>query len=153
MRNEDRGYTITRTFDAPREAVWEAWTRAEHFAVWFGTDALPMEDVVLDVRTGGRWRGRMLLPDGSTKDWHGIYREVVEPERLVVDLSDEPPDEFDTFTVTLEEAGPGRTRMTLRQSGGHLSDEEYEQAKAGTSAFIDTMEDLVQRTIKSRHET
>jgi hypothetical protein len=68
-----------------------------------------------------------------------------------MDLSDEPGDVFETYTVTLEKAGGGTTRMTVRQSGGHLTDAEYEQAKAGTERFLDSMTARLP-AIKSRHE-
>jgi uncharacterized protein YndB with AHSA1/START domain len=149
----ERGYTIVRTFDAPRKAVWEAWTRPEQFAVWFGTDAAEMRDVDLDVRPGGAWRGTMVVPDREPMPWSGVYREVSEPELLVMDLTDGTggEGEYETYTVVLAEVD-GRTEMTLRQSGGHLSDEEYERAKAGTNSFMDTLEGLLP-AIKARHET
>jgi hypothetical protein len=59
--------------------------------------------------------------------------------------------EYETLTVILVERD-GRTEMTLSQTGGHLSDEEYEQAKAGTDAFMDTLGGLLP-AIKARHET
>jgi uncharacterized protein YndB with AHSA1/START domain len=149
----ERGYTIVRTFDAPRGAVWEAWTRPEHFATWFGTDAAEMRDVDLDVRPGGAWRGMMMVPDHEPMPWSGVYREVTEPEFLVMDITDGTggEGEYETYTVVLTEVD-GRTEMTLRQSGGHLSDEEYERAKAGTNSFMDTLEGLLP-AIKARHET
>lgn len=150
----ERGYTIVRTFDAPRDLVWEAWTRPEHFAVWFGTDEAEMRDVELDVRPGGAWRGTMVVPGRDPMPWNGVFREVTEPEFLVMDLTDETGDagEYETYTVGLTEVD-GRTEMTLRQSGGHLSDEEYERAKAGTDSFMDTLEGVVLPAIKARHET
>ena len=148
------GYTITRVFDATPEMVWEAWTKPEHFAVWFGTDATQMIDVELDVRPGGKWRGTMIVPDGREIHWVGIYREVVEPKRLVIDFTDSGGYDgiYDFFTVTIAPQGD-RTEMTLTQSGGHLSPEEYERARIGTNSFLDTMESLFGTTIKGRHET
>ena len=149
----ERGYTITRTFDAPREAVWEAWTTPEHFAVWFGTDQVPVEDVDLDVRPGGAWSAVMIY-EGGRINWSGAYIEVVEPEKLVVDITDGTgaEGEYERYTLILMDAGDGKTEVTLSQSGGHLTDEEYEQAKEGTSAFLDSLEGLLP-TIKARHET
>jgi uncharacterized protein YndB with AHSA1/START domain len=148
----ERGYTITRTFDAPRDAVWEAWTTPEQFAVWFGTDEVPMEDVDLDVRPGGEWSGVMIY-EGRRINWSGIYIEVVEPEKLVLDLTDGTgaESEYERYTVTLAEVGDGKTEMTLSQTGGHLTDEEYEHAKEGTSAFMDSLEGLLP-AIKARHD-
>ena len=148
----ERGYTITRTLDAPRDAVWEAWTTPEHFAVWFGTEGVPMEDVELDVRPGGAWRGTMIY-EGRRINWSGVFREVVEPERLVMDLTDGTgaEGEYETYTVTLTDLGD-QTEMTLSQTGGHLTDEGYEEAKAGTNTFMDSLEHLLP-SIKARHDT
>jgi uncharacterized protein YndB with AHSA1/START domain len=151
VSDTERGYTITRIFDAPRQLVWDAWTQPEHFAVWFGTAEVPMDDVELDVRPGGAWKGRMTYA-GTAIHWRGIYREVVEPERLVVDLTDGTggPDDYETYTVILSALDDERTEMVLRQSGGHLTDEGYEEAKVGTSSFMDAMDDLLV-TLKERH--
>jgi uncharacterized protein YndB with AHSA1/START domain len=142
---KERGYTITRVFDAPRALVWQAWTTPEHFAVWFGGSQARMESVVMDVRPGGLWSGTMVLPDGNTIDWRGNYREVEEPQRLVMAVTDQPAgDEYELYTVVLTEMGD-KTQMVLRQSGGHLTDEEYGFAKQGTATFLDAMADLLTR--------
>ena len=153
MDERDRGYTINRTFDAPREVVWEVWTTPEHFAVWFGTDQVEMRDVTFDLRVGGSWSGVMVLPDGSEKFWHGVFLEIEEPSTLVMSISDEDvtTEEYEIYTLRL--AGDGdTTEMALRQSGGHLSDEEYEYAKAGTSSFMDSLSGMLPRILKARHD-
>ena len=78
-------FTITRTFAASPEAVFDAWVTPEHFSVWFGTPnvAVPLDTLTMDVRVGGRWTAVMHLPDGSTKDWEGEYRELDRPSRVV----------------------------------------------------------------------
>jgi len=137
----DRGYTITRTFDAPRELVWQAWTDPKQFAVWFGGPATQMLDMAMDVRPGGAWSGTMVLPDGGTIPWAGQFLEVSPTDRLVMTLSDqgELGTEYDVFTVTLS----GDTQLVLRQSGGHLTDEQYAEAMHGTGTFLDAMADLL----------
>lgn len=152
--NGGSGYTIVRRFDATPEMVWEAWTTPEHFATWFGTEAFEMRDVQLDVRPGGRWSGTMIGPGGVEVGWYGVYHDVIEPERLVMDITDGTggPDEFDTYTLEIAPVDDG-VEISLSQTGGHLTDEEYEQAKAGTNSFLDTMASLFGTTIvKSRHD-
>jgi uncharacterized protein YndB with AHSA1/START domain len=140
----DRGYTITRTFDAPRELVWQAWTDPKQFAVWFGGSTTEMRDVTMDVRPGGAWSGTMLLPDGAAIAWRGSFVDVQPPQRLVLTLTDQTilGTEFETMTVTLTDLG-GTTELVLRQSGGHLSDEQYAAAMHGTGGFLDAMADLL----------
>lgn len=151
MADHSKGYTLTRTFDAPRQLVWDALTTAEHFAVWFGTSELEVKDMEMDATVGGLWSGTMVLPDGTTMDWRGKFIEIDPIERLVQAFSDDgafdlerPAEELELLTTTLTETADGKTEMVFRQSGGHLSDEQYEQAKEGSSGFLDSLEVLLQ---------
>ena len=84
--------TITRSFAAPREAVFDAWTNPEKFAVWFGTDGVdvPAETLSMDVRPGGSWKAVMKLPDDTSISWVGEYLEVDAPSHLVMTITDNP---------------------------------------------------------------
>jgi uncharacterized protein YndB with AHSA1/START domain len=136
------GITITRVFDAPRERVWREWTEPEGFADWFGGGQaeVPLSTISMDVRPGGSWRATMYADPGRREiQWKGEYREVVEPERLVFTISDQPGDAHELITVVLTDLGDGRTEMLFQQSGGGLSPEEYERAGQGWSTFFDRM--------------
>ena len=136
------GITITRVFDAPREAVFAAWTDPKQFAVWFGGEATVLEDVVMDVRPAGTWRATMILPGGSTIPWSGTYHEVVPPERLAFTLTDQPGVEGEPCTVVLTATDEG-THMVFTQTGSHLTEEQYGQAANGWGTFFDAMENLL----------
>lgn len=139
------GLSITRTFAAPPDLVWAAWTTPEHFSVWFGTAAVdvPLATVAMDVRVGGAWSAVMHLPDGMRIDWTGEYLEVQPPERLVFTMTDDPANPArEPVTVDLTEADGG-TRMIMTQRGGNLTDEQYEQARTGWSGFFDEMAGLL----------
>jgi len=131
--------SITRTFDAPPEAVFRAWTTPAVFGRWFGTASTTVEDVSMDLKVGGAWKARMLLPDGNEIDWHGSYQEVDVPNRLVMTLSDRPGDQFELVTVELKRVGAG-TEMTFTQSGGNMPPENYAQAEEGWRTFFDDLE-------------
>ena len=136
---------IERTFAAPVEAVFDAWTRPEHFAAWFGGDqvTLPPDRLDFDARPGASWAAAMALPDGATIDWAGEFVTVQRPRLFVFTLTDQPADPGrGTVRVELQQEGSG-TRMTMTQTGGGLTDEQYEQAKAGWNTFIDVIERLV----------
>jgi uncharacterized protein YndB with AHSA1/START domain len=144
--NSERGYTITRTFDAPQDLVWQCLTTPEHFAVWYGGHDGQMKDMVVDARVGGAWGGTMVLPNGFEMRWAGEFKEVDPTSHLVLafTLPDETPagqePEYDLFTFDLVESD-GKTELTLRQSGGHLTDEQYLEARAGTNGFLDVLEE------------
>jgi uncharacterized protein YndB with AHSA1/START domain len=148
-----KGYTIKRNFAFAREIVWEAWTEPDAFATWFGTDQVTMKNVKLDVKVGGTWSGTMELPDGTERQWTGEYETLDKPKKLVMSITDTGVlvGDLETYTLTLDEQGQ-HTQMTLTQSGGNLSDEEYQRAKAGTESFMDTMEAKVLPMLKARHD-
>lgn len=133
---------ITRVFEAPRGDVWREWTDPARFADWFGgaDGEVPLSSVTMDARAGGEWRLAMHAA-GSEVDWHGAYREVVEDERIVFTMSDEPPEHgaYAVVAVELEDAGDGRTQMRFEQSGGSLSPEQAAGARYGWSRFFDRL--------------
>jgi uncharacterized protein YndB with AHSA1/START domain len=136
----DYGISITRVFDAPRERVWEEWTRPEAFADWFGGPEadVPLSTVSMDVRPGGAWRATMFF--GTERHeirWKGEYQEVREPELLVFTVSDRPGDDaYELVTVVLTDLGDGRTEMQFEQRGA-LPPEMYERAEEGWGTFFD----------------
>jgi len=130
--------SLTRTFAAPPEAVFEAWTDPAAFGRWFGTAATTVEDVSMDVRVGGEWRARMVLGEGTEIGWHGAYLEVAPPHRLVLTLSDRPGDQYEQVTVELRPV-EGGTEMTFTQSGGNMPPENYAQAEEGWRTFFDEL--------------
>jgi uncharacterized protein YndB with AHSA1/START domain len=134
------GITITRVFEAPREQVWKEWTEPERFADWYGGSEgeVPVSTVTMDVREGGSWRATM-FHSGREIQWKGEYQEVVEPERLVFTVSDQPGDDvYELVTVVLNDLGDGRTEMLFKQRG-HMTPEQYERAGQGWSGFFDRM--------------
>ena len=136
----EAGITIVRVFAAPRPRVWREWTEPERFADWFGAEAcvIPLDTVTMDVRPGGSWRATMFCDEGQLEiNWWGEYREVVEPERLVLTFSDEPEDgPVALITVVLTELGGERTEMRFEQRGP-LPAEALEAAKQGWGSFFD----------------
>ena len=136
---EPPGITITRVFDAPRERVWREWTEPEPFADWFGgtESEIPLDTVSMDVRPGGSWRATMFAgPERRQIDWKGEYREVVEPERLVFTVTDQPGDAYELVIVVLTDLGDGRTEMFFQQRGV-LSAEQYKHTEQGWGGFFD----------------
>ena len=134
------GISVSRVFEAPREQVWREWTEPERFADWFGgADAqVPLSSVSMDVRPGGSWRATMFAEPGRREiPWKGEYVEVVEPERLVLTITDRPDgDAYELVTVLLTDLGDGRTEMLFEQRGS-MSAEQYRRAEQGWAGFFD----------------
>ncbi len=122
----DRGVQIERVFAAPRDAVWRAWTEAEHFRRWYGPSGFTVLACDIDLRVGGHHRFELQSPDGHSYSTGGVFLEIAPPERFVmteapVDDTRQPmtgPGSFSTVvTVVLEDLGSGGTRLTLSQTG------------------------------------
>jgi uncharacterized protein YndB with AHSA1/START domain len=80
----EREAVITRVVEAPRSLVWEAWTSPENLPHWLlGPDGWTMPVCELDLRPGGAWHFVWRRSDGTEMEMHGVYREIVPPERLV----------------------------------------------------------------------
>lgn len=115
-QTELRELVITRIFDAPRHLVFKAWTDPDHLARWWGPHGFKTISCVMDVRPDGTWFRYMRAPDGSEHRKRGVYREIVELERLVFTYATEDaegnPGPETLVTVTFAELG-SRTRLTL----------------------------------------
>ncbi len=111
---------ITRIFDAPRAVVFRAWTDPQHVAQWWGPQGFTNPVCDWDARPGGAFRIIMRAPDGVEYPMIGVFREIVEPERLV--FTDVAQDARGVAvlealtTVTFAEHTGNTTKLTL-QSG------------------------------------
>ena len=103
---------ITRSFDAPRELVFQAFTDPEAVARWWGLRNTETVVDELEARPGGRWRFVERSGDGREDAFHGVYHDAVAPERIVYTFEYEGmPGHVLLETITLEERD-GRTLMT-----------------------------------------
>jgi uncharacterized protein YndB with AHSA1/START domain len=118
----DREILMTRKFDAPREVVWEAITDPDLIPQWWGFRRDATEVRKMDVRPGGQWRYITHTSGGEVIEFHGTYREVVAPEKLVYSFLFGDMPEGDGFVeITLVEKD-GVTE--LRDRGVFPSKEE-----------------------------
>jgi uncharacterized protein YndB with AHSA1/START domain len=129
---------ITRIFDAPRPLVFKLWTEPEHLMRWWGPRGFTPISGRMDVRQGGRWSRLMRSPDGSVIRKHGVYRELVAPERLVLtyitdDAAGNPGPET-LVTVTFADHD-GKTRLTLHQTGFQSVAERDDHRRGWTGAL------------------
>jgi len=110
----DREIVLTRTFDAPRDLVFRAWTESIHIAQWWGPSGFRTTVYEMEVRPGGAWRFVMHGPDGRDYKNKIVFREIVKNERLTYTHfgEDDDPHQFEV-AVTFESEGVN-TKLTLR---------------------------------------
>jgi uncharacterized protein YndB with AHSA1/START domain len=109
--------TLTRSYDAPRERVWRAWTDAKLVAQWWGPDGFSAPVCEVDARPGGVILIHM-SGFGMLAPMKGVFQEVIEHERLVFtnnayfEVPPVTPVIEGITTVTFEDLG-GKTRVTV----------------------------------------
>jgi uncharacterized protein YndB with AHSA1/START domain len=107
---------ITRDFNAPKHLVWKAYTTPDLVKRWWAGEKGTMTSAEIDLRPGGRWRFVMQANEGFEVAFHGEYREIEAPDRLVnTEVFEGIPaaeDHAGLVTVTLTERD-GRTSMEM----------------------------------------
>ena len=110
----DREIVISRVIGAPREVVFEAFTRVRHLSRWWGPEGFTTTTRSFEFRVGGAWDFVMHGPDGTDYQEWITYREIVPPERIALlhGESRDDPNAFESL-LTFEPAGDG-TRIVMR---------------------------------------
>ncbi|MDB5296127.1 MAG: activator of Hsp90 ATPase 1 family protein [Phycisphaerales bacterium] len=143
----DVEFVVERTFDAPRDLVFRAWTEPDRLAAWFGPRGMPTRTARFDLRPGGTYLYAMAVPGGA--EWWGrwVFREVVPPERVAFVASFSDPEggvtrapfaadwPLETLsTVTFAEHA-GRTTVTMRGLPINATEAERQAFKAGHASM------------------
>jgi uncharacterized protein YndB with AHSA1/START domain len=157
-----RPFVISRTFNAPRELVWKAYTDVEHLKHWWGPKGFKMLAATLDLRPGGVFHYGMVSPDGHQMWGKFIYREIVAPERIVhtVAFSDEnqgvtrhpmapvwPLETLATATFTEQD---GKTTISVRwaplnatEEENNLFDNSHDSMRQGWTGSMDQLDEYL----------
>jgi uncharacterized protein YndB with AHSA1/START domain len=140
---------ITRTFEAPRALVYQAFVDPDQIAQWFGPVgySVPRDTVDIDARTGGHQRFVMVSDEdpGMTSPVNATFEEVIENELLVgweewvMPGSDAPVRMYSRLEFSDEEGG--KTRLVLRQ--GPYSEEMEGMARAGWQSSFTKLDALL----------
>jgi uncharacterized protein YndB with AHSA1/START domain len=129
-------FIISRTFDAPRDLVWRAWTEEAHLKNWFGPKGVTIPVCKLDFRAGGLFHYCMKTPDGHEMWGRWLFREITAPERIVwinsfsdanagltrPPFSETWPSEMLSTTTFSEHEG--KTTINLRWAAYNATEEE-----------------------------
>jgi uncharacterized protein YndB with AHSA1/START domain len=124
----DREIIITRTFAAPRELVWEAMTKPQHVANWWGPRGFSTTIECMDFRVGGIWKLVMHGPDGANYPNEHVFQEIVKPERIVLAHSgrrEGGPGVTSVKTWTFETAEEGKTKVTIHMVFPSAGERDY----------------------------
>jgi len=152
-------FVIERVVDAPRDQVWQAWTQSERLREWWGPRGFTVAYCKVKLRQGGGMHYCLKGPDDSDMWGKFVYQEIVKPEKLVFissfsdekqnvtrhPLSPDWPLEM-MSTVTFEELGRNRTKITIRWSPHaataaerRVFDEGHESMQNGWTGTFDQL--------------
>jgi uncharacterized protein YndB with AHSA1/START domain len=150
----DQSIVITRVLDAPRERAFKAFTDPEHFARWWGPNGFTTPACRMDVRAGGVLHYCMRSPKGHDFWGKGVYREIVEPERIVyADTFADPegnpvePARYglspgwpsETLVTVTFAAHEGKTTLTLEHTVGTAPESERDMCQQGWGESLDRL--------------
>jgi uncharacterized protein YndB with AHSA1/START domain len=107
----DREIVITRTFDAPRHVVFDAWTRPEHVRAWWDPAGVPLATCEIDLRPNGAFRFVHAGGKGEAAAFAGVYREIDPPRRLV--FTTPSPSGAESVGVLIFDEHHGTTTLTM----------------------------------------
>jgi uncharacterized protein YndB with AHSA1/START domain len=112
----DREVVVTREFDAPRELVWDCYTKPELVRRWLtGPPGWSMPSCEIELSVGGKYRYVLAGPGGQEMGLGGTFREIVRPERIVsTELFDEDWTGGETLVTTrFADLGNNRTSVSV----------------------------------------
>ena len=147
----DREIAMTRTFDAPRRLVFDAWTKPELLKRWLGVfGGWSMEVCEVNLKVGGTYRYVWRGPDGAQMGMGGVYREVVPGERLVATEKFDDPwyegEAVDT-TVFVERSGKTTVTTTVQYASRAVRDAVLKSPmESGVAKSYDALEELLAST-------
>lgn len=142
----DTDILITRDFEAPKALVWNALTDPAHLLRWWGPHWCPLVACEIDLRPGGAWRYVSNDADGNQLAWHGTYREVDAPDRMVTtEVFEGFPDAVSVNTMTLTQVGAITRLQTLVRHSSRENRDGHVQSgmESGMQETFNRLDDLL----------
>ena len=141
----DREVVLTRVFDAPRQMVFDAFTKPELLKQWFGPCGHSLVVCEVDLRVGGGFRFVLRDPQGREMGMRGVYREIVPPERSVhMESFDDYPGESQVTGVFTEQAGKTTLTATIQYPSKEVRDAVLQMGmEHGAAESYDKLADLL----------
>ena len=124
-RSKSNVISLTRVYDAPLQAVWDAWTNPDEVAQWWGPRGFTLTTHSRDLRTGGHWHYTMHGPDGTDYENTTQYLEVVPGQRMVYDHGghQERPPLFRVNVLFTERDGRTQLDMSMTFATPEVAEE------------------------------
>lgn len=131
---------VMRVIKTSPEALFDAWTKPEVLARWWGPEGMTTPEYEMDVRVGGAWRTVMQSQAGDRHIVSGIYRTIERPRRLAFTWGWTQPDgsrgHETVVELTFQPVGDG-TRMVLTQSAFETAEQRERHNHGWNSSFND----------------
>src|SRR5436189_1487784 len=154
-KNKSREIRIVRVYDAPVQAVWDAWTDPEQAAQWWGPRGFTLTTHSKDLRPGGIWHYTMHGSDGTDYPNKAKYFEVEKNAKLVYDHGgyDDRPPLFHVTVLFSEVKGKTKMEMTMRLPTPEAAEETRKFVKkAGGDATWDRLGEYLEKNISGREK-
>jgi uncharacterized protein YndB with AHSA1/START domain len=149
VHREERAFTMSRVFDAPRERVWQVYTDPALVPKWWGPSNITTRVDQMDVRVGGLWRYIQKDAEGQEYAFHGVYQEVEPPRRLTYTFEFEPlAGHIASETILFEEQPDGKTKLTARTTFDTLEDLEGMLQSGMEGGAVETWDRLEELLVK-----
>lgn len=112
---EEKQVLVSRSFNAPVELLWKAWTEPDQFIRWYGPKSFTTPTCEIDLKVGGRHLWSMQSPDGRRMYYTGVYKEIVPMKRLVFtdSLSDAEGNVLPPSAMGMPEGSPESMDVTV----------------------------------------
>ena len=137
---------ITKVFDAPIEKVWDALTNPESLKQWKSPEGMTTPDAQVDLHVDGKYAitmaGEHAGPTGKVTV-RGIYKQIVEPTKLVFTWQWEGQDEKTKITIELKELSDTKTEMNFRHEG-FTDNESRNSHRSGWNSTFEKLETFLQ---------
>ncbi len=147
-KNKSNAIRIVRIYDAPVEAVWDAWTDPDQVAKWWGPRGFTLTTHSKDFRPGGNWTYTMHGPDGTDYPNTTFYYEIEKHAKLVYDhgANDDQPPKFRVTVLFSEIDGKTQLDMTMTLATPEAAEETRQFIKkAGGESTWDRLAEYLKK--------
>jgi uncharacterized protein YndB with AHSA1/START domain len=142
---------VSRTFPAPRQRVFQAWSSAEHLRRWFCPAGYSVPEALVEFRVGGAFEICMRSPEGLDHWTRGRYTEIVPHTRLVIDMhcvTEQGRPLFRAYTIVSFADEPGGTKIEVTQTYTILDPAAVKMTQGAPQGWSQTLDRLEQEVAR-----